>query len=37
MLNKIFLSLIFVLNISVFADSLDPIDLLSEFVSIDTD
>ena len=36
MLKKLFLSLIFVLNISVFADSLDPIDLLSEFVSIDT-
>jgi len=35
-IKKIFLSLIFFSNISVFADSLDPIELLSEFVSIDT-
>ena len=35
-IKKIFLSLIFFLNTSVFADSLDPIELLSEFVSIDT-
>ena len=35
-IKKIFLSLIFFSNTSVFADSLDPIELLSEFVSIDT-
>ncbi|MDA8709326.1 M20/M25/M40 family metallo-hydrolase [Gammaproteobacteria bacterium] len=35
-IKKIFLSFIFTLNISVFSDSLDPIELLSEFVSIDT-
>jgi len=35
-IKKIFLSLIFILNTTVFADSLDPIELLSEFVSIDT-
>jgi len=36
LIKKIFLSLIFFSNTSVFADSLDPIELLSEFVSIDT-
>ena len=35
-IKKIFLSLILILNTTVFADSLDPIELLSEFVSIDT-
>jgi acetylornithine deacetylase/succinyl-diaminopimelate desuccinylase-like protein len=35
-IKKIFLSFIFTLNISVFADSLDPIELLSKFVGIDT-
>ena len=36
LIKKIFISLTFILNISVFANPLDPIDLLSEFVSIDT-
>ena len=35
-LKKIFLSLIFILNIEVLSKSLDPIQLLSDFVAVDT-
>ena len=36
LIKKIFLSFLFIFNISISAESLDPIELLSEFVSIDT-
>jgi len=36
LIKKIFLSFLFLFNISISAESLDPIELLSEFVSIDT-
>ena len=35
-IKKIFLSFIFIFNISAMSQSLDPIDLLSEFVGVDT-
>ena len=35
-LKKIFLSLIFILNIEVLSKSLDPIQILSDFVAVDT-
>jgi acetylornithine deacetylase/succinyl-diaminopimelate desuccinylase-like protein len=35
-LKKIFLSLIFILNIEVLSKSLDPVQLLSDFVAVDT-
>ena len=35
-IKKIFLSFIFIFNISVMSQSLDPIELLSEFVGVDT-
>ena len=36
LIKKIFFSFLFLFNISISAESLDPIELLSEFVSIDT-
>ena len=34
--KKIFLSFIFIFNLSVTAKSLDPIELLSDFVGVDS-
>jgi hypothetical protein len=34
--KKLLLSFIFIFNISVMAEPLDPVKLLSEFVSVDT-